>query len=262
MAVFIDEDQIASLEKRMQERGYLEAHDMATSFNMLRANDLIWSFVVNNYLLGREQAPFDLLFWNSDSTRMPAAMHSFYLVTLSAEPAGEAGRNIPRRHADRPNEDQGADIPPLVARGPHCAVENRPSAAGGTLFSGLSNLSLRPRVTWLASSARRAASTAIGPTMTCLQNRTNGLTGRDPIRDSAAAALGRVGDAIALGRVSFTFAWRRQARGDRGRAWRLRPCTIRRLNVLQGGRLRWRRESCPDLKAWPPAPAAWDRSRQ
>ena len=82
MAVFIDEDQIASLEKRMQERGYLEAHDMATSFNMLRANDLIWSFVVNNYLLGKEQAPFDLLFWNSDSTRMPAAMHSFYLRNM------------------------------------------------------------------------------------------------------------------------------------------------------------------------------------
>ena len=93
MAVFIDEDQIASLEKRMQERGYLEAHDMATSFNMLRANDLIWSFVVNNYLLGKEQAPFDLLFWNSDSTRMPAAMHSFYLRdmyqrNLLAKPEG------------------------------------------------------------------------------------------------------------------------------------------------------------------------------
>jgi polyhydroxyalkanoate synthase subunit PhaC len=77
----------------MQERGYLEAHDMATSFNMLRANDLIWSFVVNNYLLGREQAPFDLLFWNSDATRMPAAMHSFYLRNmyqrnLLAKPGG------------------------------------------------------------------------------------------------------------------------------------------------------------------------------
>ncbi len=93
MAVFIDEDQIASLEKRMRERGYLEAHDMATSFNMLRANDLIWSFVVSNYLLGREQTPFDLLFWNSDATRMPAAMHSFYLRNmyqrnLLAKPGG------------------------------------------------------------------------------------------------------------------------------------------------------------------------------
>ena len=93
MAVFIDQEQISSLEKRMQERGYLEAHDMATSFNMLRANDLIWSFVVNNYLLGKEPVPFDLLFWNSDSTRMPAAMHSFYLRNmyqrnLLAKPGG------------------------------------------------------------------------------------------------------------------------------------------------------------------------------
>ena len=79
MAVFIDEEQLVSLERRMRERGYLEAKDMATAFNMLRANDLIWSFVVDNYLLGKEQMPFDLLFWNSDSTRMPAAMHSFYL---------------------------------------------------------------------------------------------------------------------------------------------------------------------------------------
>jgi polyhydroxyalkanoate synthase len=93
MAVFIDEGQLASLERRMRERGYLEAQDMATAFNMLRANDLIWSFAVNNYLLGREQMPFDLLFWNSDSTRMPAAMHSFYLrkmyqQNLLAKPGG------------------------------------------------------------------------------------------------------------------------------------------------------------------------------
>ncbi len=93
MAVFIDDEQLAALEKRMRERGYLDAQDMATSFNMLRANDLIWSFVVNNYLLGKEQLPFDLLFWNSDSTRMPAAMHSFYLRTmyqqnLLAKPGG------------------------------------------------------------------------------------------------------------------------------------------------------------------------------
>ena len=93
MTVFIDEEQLASLERRMDERGYLEARDMATSFNMLRANDLIWSFVVNNYLLGKEPIPFDLLFWNSDATRMPAAMHSFYLRNmyqrnLLAKPGG------------------------------------------------------------------------------------------------------------------------------------------------------------------------------
>src|SRR5260370_34105579 len=61
MAVFIDEEQLVSLERRMQQRGYLEAQDMVTALNMLRANDLIWPFVVDNYLLGKEQMPFDLL---------------------------------------------------------------------------------------------------------------------------------------------------------------------------------------------------------
>jgi polyhydroxyalkanoate synthase subunit PhaC len=79
LGVFIDEEQLHSLEEQMQKRGYLEAREMATTFNMLRANDLIWSFVVNNYLLGQDPLPFDLLYWNDDSTRMPARMHSFYL---------------------------------------------------------------------------------------------------------------------------------------------------------------------------------------
>ena len=79
LGVFIDEEQLSSLEEKMNKRGYLEGSEMANTFNMLRANDLIWSFVVNNYLLGNEPFPFDLLYWNSDSTRMPARMHSFYL---------------------------------------------------------------------------------------------------------------------------------------------------------------------------------------
>jgi polyhydroxyalkanoate synthase subunit PhaC len=82
LSVFIDEEQLTSLEGRMKEHGYLEGSDMATTFNMLRANDLIWSFVVNNYLLGKEPFPFDLLYWNSDSTRMPAAMHAYYLRNM------------------------------------------------------------------------------------------------------------------------------------------------------------------------------------
>jgi polyhydroxyalkanoate synthase len=85
LSVFIDEEQLAALEERMHAHGYLEGRDMATTFNLLRANDLIWSFVVNNYLLGKDPFPFDLLYWNSDSTRMPAAMHSFYLRNMYQE---------------------------------------------------------------------------------------------------------------------------------------------------------------------------------
>jgi polyhydroxyalkanoate synthase len=82
LGVFVDETVLANLEKKMQERGYLEGAEMAATFNLLRANDLIWSFVVNNYLLGKDPFPFDLLFWNSDSTRMPAKMHTFYLRNM------------------------------------------------------------------------------------------------------------------------------------------------------------------------------------
>jgi polyhydroxyalkanoate synthase len=82
LGVFIDEEQLKALEERMQEHGYLEGSEMAATFNMLRANDLIWSFVVNNYLLGNDPFPFDLLYWNSDATRMPARMHSFYLRNM------------------------------------------------------------------------------------------------------------------------------------------------------------------------------------
>jgi polyhydroxyalkanoate synthase len=85
LKVFIDDEQISQLEVHVAKKGYLEGRHMATVFNLLRANDLIWSFVVNNYLLGREPLPFDLLYWNADSTRMPAAMHSFYLRKMYLE---------------------------------------------------------------------------------------------------------------------------------------------------------------------------------
>jgi polyhydroxyalkanoate synthase len=100
LGVFIDEEQLRALEGKMNKRGYLEGSEMATTFNMLRANDLIWSFVVNNYLLGNEPFPFDLLYWNSDSTRMPAKMHSFYLrkmyqENLLAQPGGISLNGVP-----------------------------------------------------------------------------------------------------------------------------------------------------------------------
>jgi len=109
LMVFVDEAQLDSLDKRMEKAGYLDASDMATTFNMLRSNDLIWSFVINNYLLGRKPAAFDLLYWNNDSTRMPIAMHSYYLremylknklvqpgeITLNGIPVDLSGIKIP-----------------------------------------------------------------------------------------------------------------------------------------------------------------------
>ena len=79
LKVFVDAEQLKAVEERMAEHGYLEGSAMANAFNMLRPNDLIWSYYVNNYLKGKEPMPFDLLVWNSDSTRMPAANHKFYL---------------------------------------------------------------------------------------------------------------------------------------------------------------------------------------
>src|SRR5690606_13019727 len=79
LLVFIDDTQLKALEEMMAERGYLDGSRMATVFNMLRPKDLIWPYIVNNYLLGKKPFPFDLLYWNQDSTRMPAANHRFYL---------------------------------------------------------------------------------------------------------------------------------------------------------------------------------------
>ena len=100
LAVYIDEAQLDSLDKKMAKTGLLDGKDMGMAFNMLRSNDLIWSYVVNNYLLGKSPAAFDLLYWNGDSTRMPVAMHSFYLREMYlhnklVEPGGISMNGLP-----------------------------------------------------------------------------------------------------------------------------------------------------------------------
>lgn len=85
LQVFIDDEQLDTLDKKMAEKGYLEGSELRNTFSLLRANDLIWSYVVNNYMLGKEPFQFDLLYWNDDSTNMPAAMHSFYLRKMYRE---------------------------------------------------------------------------------------------------------------------------------------------------------------------------------
>mgnify|MGYP001438243940 CR=1 FL=1 len=92
LKIFADEEQIAQIEEKMRAKGYLEGRSMATAFNMLRSNDLIWPYFINNYLKGKEPFPFDLLYWNSDSTRMPATNHSYYLRNCYLENNLSQGR--------------------------------------------------------------------------------------------------------------------------------------------------------------------------
>jgi len=82
LGVFLDEDQLDQYEAQMHEKGYFDGRSMALAFNLLRENDLIWSYFVNNYLAGKQPFPFDLLFWNSDSTNIPAKTHSYYLRSM------------------------------------------------------------------------------------------------------------------------------------------------------------------------------------
>lgn len=100
LKLFMDDEQLALMDREMAEKGVLQAKQLQKTFSLLRSNDLIWSFVVNNYLMGKEPFPFDLLYWNDDSTNMPAAMHSFYLRklyrdNLLTKPGGIEMQNVP-----------------------------------------------------------------------------------------------------------------------------------------------------------------------
>ncbi|WP_292896072.1 PHA/PHB synthase family protein [Nitratireductor sp.] len=120
LKVFVDEEQIQALDSAMRERGYLDATRMATAFNMLRAGDLIWPYVVNNYLRGQAPLPFDLLYWNSDSTRLAAANHSYYLRNCYLENNLSRGRAVLRGKTLR-LEDIKIPIFNLATREDHIA---------------------------------------------------------------------------------------------------------------------------------------------
>ena len=103
----------------MAERGYLEGSKMANAFNMLRSNDLIWPYIINNYLRGKAPMPFDLLYWNSDATRMPAANHAFYLRQCYLNNTLSKGKmTIGNVQLDL-EQGEGAALQPRHPRGPH-----------------------------------------------------------------------------------------------------------------------------------------------
>ena len=118
----------------MKRHGYLEGSQMATAFNMLRASDLIWPYVVNNYLKGKDPMPFDLLYWNSDSTRMPAANHSYYLRNCYLENNLAKGKMKMAGHTLNLS-DVKIPVYNLAAREDHIAPA-RSAFIGSKLFGG------------------------------------------------------------------------------------------------------------------------------
>jgi polyhydroxyalkanoate synthase len=134
LKVFVDEEQVAAIERRMAERGFLEGKSMATVFNILRSNDLLWPYVINNYLKGKAPFPFDLLYWNSDATRLPAANHSFYLRNCYLDNKLAKGEVM---IANTPIDLKAIKIPiyNLATREDHIAPA-KSVLLGSTLFGG------------------------------------------------------------------------------------------------------------------------------
>jgi polyhydroxyalkanoate synthase len=162
-ALFLGEDSIELVEQQMLERGYLDSREMSNMFNLLRSNDLIWSNVVNNYLLGQKPPAFDLLYWNSDGTRMARAAHSWYLqntyvennliqpgkislmgealdlgrITLDIYAVGaEKDHIVPWDAAWRLTQLTGGPVRYILASSGHIAgIINPPSGKGGTYWT-------------------------------------------------------------------------------------------------------------------------------
>lgn len=134
LKIFIDEQQLAALDLHMKTVGYLDGAIMASVFNMLRASDLVWPYVVDNYLRGAQPPPFDLLYWNSDSTRVAAANHSFYLRNCYLENNLAEGR---LRVAGKVINLRDITIPvyDLAAREDHIAPA-KSVFCGASLFGG------------------------------------------------------------------------------------------------------------------------------
>ena len=128
LQIFVDEHILEVVGEDM-EKGYMPADRMANAFNMLRANDLIWGYMVSNYMLGKDPFPFDLLYWNADSTAMPARAHRFYLRGVLHPERLRQGRAQGRRRADHARRHPRAGLSRRDQGGSHRARRPRSIAA-------------------------------------------------------------------------------------------------------------------------------------
>ncbi len=152
LSVFIDDPELMMIDEQSKKRGYLDGRAMATSFNMLRSNDLIWNYVVNNYLLGKDYFPFDLLFWNGDATNVPAKWHQNYLKDLYrdnklAKPGGvtidgtaiDLGKVKTPAYVQAGKEDHIAPLPSVWKLTKHLSGPVRFVQAGSGHIAGVVN---------------------------------------------------------------------------------------------------------------------------
>ena len=222
LKVFADEEQIAALERQMADRGYLDSSKMANSFNLLRSNDLIWPYVINNYFKGKEPMAFDLLYWNADATRMPAANHSFYLRSCYLENKLARGEMVIGRREARSQVDQAADLQSGRPRGPHRA---------GEIGAARLEILRRPgQVRALGLGPYRRRRQPAGPAQVPVLDRPQAdqrqpralarQGGRAP--GLLVAGLARLAHGARRHAGPGARARRRQARADRGRAGKLR----------------------------------------
>ena len=163
-SMFLGKDNVDFIEQQMMQRGYLDSREMSNMFNLLRPNDLIWSNVVNNYLLGQKPPAFDLLHWNSDGTRMARAAHSWYLRNTYVENNLDSAWQGPAEgRGAGSRQDQAGHLRRRGREGPHrsvgCGLAHHPARRAAT-----SATCWRPAATSLASSIRRAARVTTGST--------------------------------------------------------------------------------------------------
>ncbi|MEE4351214.1 MAG: class I poly(R)-hydroxyalkanoic acid synthase [Pacificimonas sp.] len=152
LQVFVDDNELEKIDELAAGQGYLDGRYMASTFNMLRSNDLIWNYVVNNYLMGRQYLPFDLLYWNSDATNVPAKWHAAYLRDLYrdnklAQPGGITVDGVPIDlgtvktpvYIQAGKDDHIAPLPSVWKLTEHFGGEKRFLLAGSGHIAGVVN---------------------------------------------------------------------------------------------------------------------------